>query len=93
MEAKFLTSTKREPAFISKGFTYWKEGVPAFKKNQTSATHKEATEAVVTLPKELLGDIGEVVSSAQKKKKKKETEGFSYLFYRIYLFLLVKAYL
>ncbi len=36
---------------------------------QTSVTHKEATEAVVTLPKELLGDIGEVVSSAQKKKK------------------------
>ncbi len=69
MEAKFLTSTKREPAFISKGFTYWKEGVSTFKKHQTSATHKEATEAVVTLPKELLGDIGEVVSSAQKKEK------------------------
>ena len=62
-----LTSSKREPAFISKGFTYWKETISAFKKHQTSATHREATEAVVTLPKEILGDIGEVISSAQKK--------------------------
>ena len=26
-EKKFLVSTKRELAFISKGFTYWKEGL------------------------------------------------------------------
>jgi len=31
-EKKFLASAKREPAFISRGFTYWKEGTSAFKK-------------------------------------------------------------
>ena len=30
---KFLASTKGEPAFIPKGFTYWKEGPKAFKKH------------------------------------------------------------
>ena len=30
-EKKFLASTKRDPAFISTGFTYWKEAISAFK--------------------------------------------------------------
>ena len=74
VEGKFLTSSKRDPAFISKGFTYWKEDISAFKKHQISATHREATEAVVTLPKEILGDIEEVISSAQKKKRKRRKQ-------------------
>ena len=31
-EKKFLSSKKHEPAFISKGYTYWKEATTAFKK-------------------------------------------------------------
>ena len=33
-EKKFIASTKRDPAFISKGSTYWKERPKAFKKHQ-----------------------------------------------------------
>ena len=29
-EGKLLASTKRDPAFISSGFTYWKEATTAF---------------------------------------------------------------
>ena len=32
-EKKFLASTKRDPAFISVGFTNWKEAVAAFKRH------------------------------------------------------------
>ena len=46
-ERKFLASTKREPAFVSKGFTYWKEGPKAFKKHQESDCHREAVDALV----------------------------------------------
>ena len=53
-EGKFLVSTKREPSFLSKGYTNWKEAKSTFKKHQTSASHLEALEAVVTLPKQIL---------------------------------------
>ena len=45
VEKKFLVSTKREPAFIFKGFTYWKEGPKAFKKHQGSDCHHEVMDA------------------------------------------------
>ena len=35
-----LKSLKRDPAFNSKGFTYWKDGTTAFKKHQTSDCHR-----------------------------------------------------
>ena len=68
-ESKFLTSSKREPAFISKGFTYWKEATSAFKKHQASDCHREANKAIVTLPKNTLGDIGELLSKEHQKEK------------------------
>ena len=37
-ESKFLASTKRDAAFISRGFTYWKEATTAFAKHQASVT-------------------------------------------------------
>ena len=49
-EGKFLASSKREPSFISKGFSYWKEATTAFKKHQASNCHREATEALIILP-------------------------------------------
>ena len=33
-EKKFLASTKRDPAFITTGYTYWKEAVTAFKRRE-----------------------------------------------------------
>ena len=57
-EMKFLASTKRELAFISKGFTYWKEGPKAFKKHQGSDCHREAVDGLVVLPR-CMKDIGQ----------------------------------
>ena len=68
-EGKLLASTKRDPAFISRGFTYWKEATTAFKKHQTSDCHREATEAVVLLPKQVLGDVGELLSLVHQEDK------------------------
>ena len=56
-EGKFLVSTKRDPAFLTRGFTYWKEATVAFNKHQSSDCHMEATEAMITLPNQVLGDI------------------------------------
>ncbi len=68
-EGKFLTSSKREPAFISKGFMYWKEATSAFKKHQVSECHREANEAVISLPKQILGHVGELSSEENKEEK------------------------
>ena len=50
-EKKFLASTKGDPAFISKGFAYWKEGPKAFKKHQGSDCHREAVDDLIVLPR------------------------------------------
>ena len=57
-EKKFLSSTKREPGFISKGYTYWKAATTAFKKHQTSDCHREAVEALLVL-RQCTKDIAE----------------------------------
>ena len=44
-----LASKKLDSAFISKSFTYWKEGPKAFKKHQGSDCHREATVTSKTL--------------------------------------------
>lgn len=67
-ENTFLTSTKRDPAFLTKGFTYWKEANSAFDKPQTSNCHREANEAIV-LPKRVCGDISELLSTQQQEVK------------------------
>ena len=68
-EGKFLVSTKREPSFLSKGTQIGKKQTSTFKKHQTSACHLEALEAVVTLPKQIIGDIGEVLCKGNKEVK------------------------
>lgn len=51
LEEKLLVSTKREPAFISSGYTYILDiATTAFKKHQASAYHREAHEALFMLP-------------------------------------------
>ena len=67
-EGKFLTSSKREQTFISVGFTWWKDATIAFRKHQSSTCHKEATEAIITLPKLMKCGIGEAISSKIKEE-------------------------
>ena len=52
-----LSSTRRDPAFISKGFTYWKEATTAFKKHQESECHREASKAILSPPKRTIGEL------------------------------------
>ncbi len=66
-EGKLLTGSKCEPVFISKG--YWKEATSAFGKHPASQCHKEATEALVALPKQIQGSIGELLSTEHKKQQ------------------------
>ena len=63
-----ITSTKREPAFISKGFVYWKDATAAFRKHQESGCHREAVEALTVLPKQV-SDIGEVLDKQHMEEK------------------------
>ena len=72
-ERKFLASTKREPAFVSKGFTYWKEGPKAFKKHQGSDCHREAVDALVVLPR-CTKDVGDLLSSEHQAEKTRNRE-------------------
>ncbi len=64
-EGKYLTSSKRDPAFISRGFMYWKEATVAFKKHHC---HREANEAIVFLPK-TVGNVGEILSIWRRKPR------------------------
>ena len=67
-EKKFLSSKKREPAFISKGYMYWKEATTAFKKHQTSDCHGEAVEALLVLP-HCIKDIAELQDAEHAAQK------------------------
>ena len=74
-QGKFLTSSRREPAFISKGFTYWKEATSAFRKHQACDCHHEANEAIIVLPKQIL-DVGEILSEENKAEKAMNRKAF-----------------
>ena len=69
-EQKFIASKKREPAFITNVYTYWKEATPAFNQHQSSATHLEAIEALVLLPSQIQGNVGEMLSREHKEEKR-----------------------
>ena len=67
-EKKFFSSKKREPTFISKGYTYWKEATTAFKKHQTIDCHREAVEMLLVLP-QCTKDIAELQSTEHAAQK------------------------
>ena len=67
-QRKFISSTKRDPAFITKGYTYWKEATTAFKKHQTSECHREANEAIVLRSKEIR-PVDELLSEQNRAEK------------------------
>ena len=59
-EGKLLAGTKREPSFISKGFTNWKKAHKGFK------CHKEAIEALCLLPTQIVGHVDDLRSQEVK---------------------------
>ena len=69
MQNKLLASTKKDPAFITKDFTYWKDATTAFQKHQGSKCHQEATEALILLPRQIQGDIGEMLNHEHQAEK------------------------
>ena len=73
-EKKYKSSTKHDPAFISKGFTNWKDATVAFNKHLKSDCHKEGVE-IDELPKKT-GDVGEKLSTEHKKEKELNREMF-----------------
>jgi len=66
-EKRFLASTKRDPAFISKGYTNWKDATTAFSTHLASQCHKEAV-AAKELPMQT-GDVGEKLSREHQQQK------------------------
>ena len=64
---KLMASTRRDPAFIKNGHTYWKEATTAFRKHQSSECHREAVKAVV-LPRQTR-DIAEAFSEETRKQR------------------------
>ena len=81
-EQRFLTSTKREQAFISRGFTYWKETTTAFKKHMSSDCHCDTVEALIVLPK-CAKDIEELQSAQQATEKAKNRKMFLLALYNL----------
>ena len=66
-ETKFLASTKRDQAFITRGYTNWKDATKAFISHLGSRCHKEAI-AVRALAKQT-GDVGERLSTEHEQQK------------------------
>ena len=61
-EKHFLSSTKRDPAFTSRGYTNWKDAKAAFTQRIGTACHREAVQSD-SLQKQT-GDICEQLSGA-----------------------------
>ena len=68
LEKKFLASTKRDAAFIMKGFTYLKEATSSFTKHQLSGSHKEAIAATQLLPQQFK-NVSELFSAQHQQQK------------------------
>ena len=80
-EGKLIASTKEDPAFLTKGFTYWKEATTAFKKHEASQCHEETNEVINLLPKQV-SDIGEMLSKKHSDQRQ-QTRRCSLEFSRI----------
>ena len=63
-----LKAASKESAFLSKGFTNWKDATEGFRKHEKSRCHIDALQVMIVLPK-TVPDVGEVLSSAHAKEK------------------------
>ena len=74
-EKKFHASTKRDAAFITKDFTYWKDATSSFCNHQISGCHKEAI-AVIEVLSHQSRDVGELLNAHQQNQKAENREMF-----------------
>ena len=63
-----LSGNAKDSAFLSGGFSNWKDATVGFANHEKSATHKLAVEAVLTLS-QTHKDIGEMLSSSHASEK------------------------
>ena len=63
-----LSASNVDGAFLSSGYTNWKDATVSFRKHESTECHRAATEAVVTLPSQV-GDIGESLSKQLSEDK------------------------
>ena len=68
-EGKFRSSHRREPTFITSGFTNRKEANKCFSKHQCSACHREAVVSLCLLPAQILGHVDDLMGSDIKQQK------------------------
>ena len=66
---KFLASTKEDPVFITKRFTYWKDVTTTFQKHQSSECHQEATDALILLHRQTQGNTREMFNHEHQAEK------------------------
>ena len=64
---RFLASTKRDPAFLTKGYTNWKDATTAFNTHMAIQCHKEAV-AAKELPRQT-GDVSERLRKEHEQEK------------------------
>ena len=68
-ERKYKVSTKHQPAFISKGFTNWKDATMAFNKYLKSDCHKGVSEH------RLETENKEIYYNTEQKAKRRQAAG------------------
>ena len=70
-ERKLLSSHRRarESAFITSGFTDWKEANKGVSKHKSSECHKEAIETLCLSPAEIVGHVDQLMSDEIKQQK------------------------
>lgn len=59
---RLSSSVRRDAAFLTKGFTKWKDATMCFSKHEVSDCHKKAVEVMITLPKSA-GDVAKMLSN------------------------------
>ena len=72
LDTKKMTAKRADPAFVQKGFSYWKDATTSFKKHESSECHKEAVHVSVILPR-ACGDVGEMLSSQHAQQKEENS--------------------
>ena len=68
LRSKRMDMRRGDPSFSYKGFSNWKDGTIAFKKHESSVSHKEAMQVMVTIPSSC-PDVGEMLSKQHAKEK------------------------
>ena len=64
-----LMSAATDVAFVTRGYQNWKDATAAFRKHESSSSHKQAVEQVVTNPSTHC-DVGECLSTSLALERK-----------------------